>query len=412
MSANDPLPEHGDEPAPFIPGIPDALPVGPSEEYGVVLQAGGGTDTGITGAVPPSAPARASGLEEMFPPPQRPQPPGRAFLWAIAYFGVAFFLCVAFLIATQVVPALAVVVVILVKHGLQGNMASVSPESLTKEMLMPALALAQVAGILFSCLALRIVAGRGWTRKVAFRRPGWFHLLLTVLVVPALVIVSNGLYALAKKILPPIPGIDMEQFVGDLGNWPVWLGVLIVGLGPGLSEELWCRAFLGRGLAGRNGVAARLLMSSLFFGLIHIDPRQGSMAAVMGLILYFVYLTTRSLWMPMLVHFLNNSTSVLASHVENNPIDQNPEEIPLVVFAAGAFLMVTLLVALYQTRARLVREDGLGPPTWEPLCTGIDLPPPGSGTRVVQPRPTAAVVVLIAAGVLAFAGALAYAAWA
>jgi membrane protease YdiL (CAAX protease family) len=407
MSANDPLPEYGDNKGPFISGIPDAVPADPAEHQGPSTAT---SDARFTDLIPaPVAHARASGLEERVPPRQRPQPLYMAFLWAIAYFWTAFFLCLAFLLVTQVVPGVGVVVVVLVKHAWQNTMGSVTPEALTREMLMPALALAQVAGILVSCLALRLVAGRHWVRKVAFRRPGWFHLLLTVLVVPALVIVSNGLYALAKKVLPPLPGIDMEKFVGDLPSWPLWLGVLVVGLGPGLSEELWCRAFLGRGLAGRNGVVARLLISSIFFGLIHIDPRQGSMAAVMGMVLYFVYVTTRSLWMPMLVHFLNNSTSVVASHFENNKIDQNPEEIPALIFAAAAFLMVTLLVALYKTRARLVREEGLGPPTWEPLCTGIDLPPPGSGTRVVQPRPTLAVVGLVVAGVLAFAGALAYA---
>jgi membrane protease YdiL (CAAX protease family) len=335
----------------------------------------------------------------------------RSLAWGALYVFVVFWLCMAFLIVTQVIPALGVLAVIFVKEAVQGGLAAMKsdPEELTREFLMPALAAAQVAGILFSLLALRLVAGRAWARKVAFRRPGWFHLLLSVLLVPGLVIVSNGLYALAKKFLPPlpIPGIDMEKFVGDLAGWPLWLGILIIGVGPGLSEELWCRAFLGRGLAGRNGVVARMLVSSFFFGLIHIDPRQGSMAAVMGLVLYFVYLTTRSLWMPMLIHFLNNSTSVVASHIENNPIDQTPEEIPLVVFAAGAYLLIVILVALYQTRARLVREEG-SVSTWEPICVGIELPPPGSGVKVVQPPPSMQVVILIGTGILSFVGAVLY----
>jgi hypothetical protein len=152
---------------------------------------------------------------------------------------------------------------------------------------------------------------------------------------------------------------------------------------------------------------ARLLVSSFFFGLIHVDPRQGSMAAVMGLFLYFVYLTTRSLWMPMLIHFLNNSTSVVASHIENNPIDQNPEDIPLIVFAAGTFLLVAILVALYKTRARLVREESSAS-SWEPICVGIELPPPDSGVKVVQPLPSMPIVTLVGTGVLAFVGAVAY----
>jgi hypothetical protein len=111
--------------------------------------------------------------------------------------------------------------------------------------------------------------------------------------------------------------------------------------------------------------------------------------------------------MPMLIHFLNNSTSVVASHIENNPIDQNPEEIPYVVFAAGAYLLVVILVVLYQTRARLVREEGSAS-TWEPICVGIELPPPDSGVKVVQPPPSMPMAILVGTGVLSFAGAVLY----
>lgn len=374
--------------------------------------------TAFTSTVPPGWPGPSlyprrpsgSGLEEMFPPPQQ-QPWWRSVLWAGLYVIIAFWLCVFFLIVTQILPAIGVVVVLFLKAAITSGFKKMNldTEELTRQFMMPALALAQVAGVLFSILALRLVAGRAWVRKVAFRRPSWFHLLLSVLLVPGLVIVSNGLYALAKKFLPPLPlpGIDMEKFVGDLANWPMWLGILIIGVGPGFSEELWCRAFLGRGLAGRNGIVARLLVSSFFFGLIHLDPRQGSMAAVMGLVLYFVYLTTRSLWMPMLIHFLNNSTSVVASHFENNPIDQNPEEIPLAVFAAGAFLLIAILFALYKTQARLVREEGTMS-TWEPICVGIELPPPGSGLKVVHTPPSAGTIIRVAGSILIFVGTVLY----
>ena len=33
--------------------------------------------------------------------------------------------------------------------------------------------------------------------------------------------------------------------MGMIGYWPWYLGVLIIGIGPGIGEELFCRAFLG-----------------------------------------------------------------------------------------------------------------------------------------------------------------------
>src|SRR5208337_4060578 len=79
-------------------------------------------------------------------------------------------------------------------------------------------------------------------------------------------------------------------------QWPVWFGVLVVGLGPALNEELFCRGFLGRGLLGRYGTVGGILLTSLFFGLLHLDPPHVVATFVMGCCLHFTYLMTRSLW--------------------------------------------------------------------------------------------------------------------
>ena len=100
--------------------------------------------------------------------------------------------------------------------------------------------------------------------------------------------------------------------MGMIGYWPWYLGVLIIGIGPGIGEELFCRAFLGRGLIAKHGVIPGVLLTSLLFGLMRIEPRQVIYAPVMGILLHFVYLTTHSLLMPMLIHTLNNSLSALA----------------------------------------------------------------------------------------------------
>src|SRR5262249_19053252 len=151
-------------------------------------------------------------------------------------------------------------------------------KALSELILMPTMALAQVMTILVSGLALLLMLGWRWPRRVGLRLPSAWHLLLTVLLVPALILLANGAYAIARRYLPGISDLGlpgMEEMVRVFGTWPWYLAVLIIGLGPGIGEELWCRGFLGLGLFGRNGVVARVLVASFFFGLIHGDPRQG-----------------------------------------------------------------------------------------------------------------------------------------
>jgi membrane protease YdiL (CAAX protease family) len=262
-----------------------------------------------------------------------------------------------------------------------------------------------------SWAALRVVNGRDWARKVAVRRPGIIHLVLVVLSFPALSLMANGLVEVLSELAKRrgLGGGEFEEPMREMvqifTQWPWAFAVLVVGVGPGIGEELWCRAFLGRGLMGRHGVVAGAILTSFFFGAIHVFPIQGTMAALMGLWLHFVYLTTRSLWMPILLHFLNNSLAVTVTRFEAlRAIEEAPGGIPGYVYLTAAVLLVAIGGALYESRARLVGELG-GPPLWVPEYPGVEWPPAGSGTRVARPLPSLGVVGLVALSFLAFVGA-------
>src|SRR5262249_9404020 len=123
-----------------------------------------------------------------------------------------------------------------------------------------------------------------------------------------------------------VPGLplDMEQMMGLIQQWPMWFAVSSIAVGPAIAEELWCRAFLGRGFVGRYGVFFGVLLTSIFFGAIHVDPHQGTAAIFMGLILHYTYLVTRSLWVPMLLHFTNNALAVVLPHFSGHQVPDHP----------------------------------------------------------------------------------------
>lgn len=71
----------------------------------------------------------------------------------------------------------------------------------------------------------------------------------------------------------------------------------------------------------RGGVTERLLsnhikpsvaigLSGLVFGLVHINPPQVIGAGLLGLLLAYSYYKTRSLWLPVILHIINNSMAV------------------------------------------------------------------------------------------------------
>src|SRR5438309_1683571 len=83
-------------------------------------------------------------------------------------------------------------------------------------------------------------AGRNWPRKIALRLPSLPHFLLVLLAIPAFMLLGEAVDSVAKHYVRSL--FDLDEFMGIIGYWPWWLGVLIIGFGPGIGEELIFRA--------------------------------------------------------------------------------------------------------------------------------------------------------------------------
>jgi uncharacterized protein len=267
------------------------------------------------------------------------------------------------------------------------------------------------AGALLALVILRVIVGRDWMRRVAFRRPSWGHLLLATLGLPALVYLSDGVYRLA--VWAHVPSIHNLEKINELISRLPWVfGILVVGLGPAFAEELWCRGFLGRGLVGRSGYVGGVFLTSFFFGIMHFDPPHVLATFCMGICLHLAYLATRSLWIPMLLHFLNNSLSVLSITLwREAPVGKSIDEPDLIMYPAALILGLTVAWALYRTRARLAPAPGVAAPHWQPEFPGVELPPPGNRVEVVRPRPSLSTLILVAGAVLIFLAAFLWPHW-
>jgi membrane protease YdiL (CAAX protease family) len=237
-----------------------------------------------------------------------------------------------------------------------------------------------LTGTLLGLATIRLSAGQDWPRRVGFRRPGWLHLVLALAAVPALVILSDGVYRLA--LLTNMPSFHViEELNRMLSGWPWAFGVFAIGLLPGIAEEVWCRGFLGRGLVGRYGYVRGVLLTSFFFGVMHFDPPHATAAFFMGICLQCAYLVSRSLWIPILLHFLNNSASALAATAwKDTAFGRALDEPPTILYAPALLLGLVVAWAFYRSRGRLVTTTGVE--EWRPAFPGVEWPPPGSATRV------------------------------
>lgn len=74
-----------------------------------------------------------------------------------------------------------------------------------------------------------------------------------------------------------------------------------------ILEELLCRGVLFEVLNKRWSVRVSILISALFFGLLHFSPANAIVAVVAGLIFGVLYVRTSSLYITIIIHAINNA---------------------------------------------------------------------------------------------------------
>lgn len=89
--------------------------------------------------------------------------------------------------------------------------------------------------------------------------------------------------------------------------------VLAMAVAPALGEEMLFRGVLLKQFARRMGAFPGLALSSLLFGVIHLDLAQGAAAAILGLYLGALALRTGSIHATILCHGVNNLVAIIGA---------------------------------------------------------------------------------------------------
>lgn len=98
-----------------------------------------------------------------------------------------------------------------------------------------------------------------------------------------------------------------------LPSRPLIESLLLFALLPALCEELLHRGVIAPSLARRIGFWPGLLLSSLLFGLFHLNLARLLPTTLLGMAAGFVRLRSGSLWPAVLLHFLYNASLLTAA---------------------------------------------------------------------------------------------------
>ena len=225
-------------------------------------------------------------------------------------------------------------------YGVQAIFRLIGGDPLSVSSLILSMAVFSIVTIVVFLYAKWCVVSPHYLRTRPWGVFIWSGLLALGLIIPS---------AWLQEMMPPLPNIIQEQLTAVLRH-P--LGFVAVGLLAPLIEEIVFRGAILRALLHQFSKAwVAILLSALFFALIHANPAQMPHAFAVGLLLGWMYWRTSSILPGMAYHFVNNAVAYVMANIVADP------NAPLIMYFGGSttlelqavlFSLCIALPALYQ----------------------------------------------------------------
>lgn len=214
---------------------------------------------------------------------------------------------------------------------------------------------------LLTPLAYGKIKGYDTIRGMGFE--GRFSLWATLLVIPLSVALICMGQPLAEGFirLVALIGYDISAATSIIPSTPGELvaTLILVALLPAVAEEYIFRGCIARSFA-RKGYVFAVLMSALLFAIMHGSPLQLVHQFLIGVVCAVLFFATRSLWPPIILHFLNNAIALVLGYVQNRGSAFAVTEAwqYVVMCVVGVAATIGLLIAvIYLCKARAAKVD-------------------------------------------------------
>lgn len=225
-------------------------------------------------------------------------------------------------------------------------------------------AIVSVLSFLFAAIMLWISLRIGKRKNY---QPAYWRWKLTLLA-PFLIISTVAvnfamaeINALALSLLAPGIGAIQLTSVTDISIIEVLLLLISTAVIPGIVEEIMFRGIILTNLAP-YGKGMAIVCSALLFGLMHMNPAQFFYTTLMGLILGYIYVKTRSIWICIIIHFTNNSLGVVQQIIyqcnETSRADELMSQMMIIVAVLGLISVSALLIVRSVNRKKAPEEGG------------------------------------------------------
>lgn len=178
-----------------------------------------------------------------------------------------------------------------------------------------------------------------------FRKPRMKAVIASVLIIFGSYLVIQVIGSVITGLFPGLSTENTEMLVSLWENKPLWLLIMAVAIVPPICEEFVFRGFLLGALEHKYEASVAVVACGLLFGLYHMSILQFILIGLVGIVLTYVAWKEQCIFLSILMHALNNLTSLLIQQYE----EEVTKALPFLaddLSAGTAFGMVAVGVVL------------------------------------------------------------------
>lgn len=262
--------------------------------------------------------------------------------------GMAFMLAI---LIPNIIGALVLTVIAMILSPI--NREPVSVIMATDSMLFTSLIITQLlmaSVILFVCKG-----GKNAVRVSRFSSPkSWRHTIVTVLLFVGVFFGLSITASLFMEFLGIFGYAPTPSPFPTLDTFPKYLfAIFAIAILPAIIEEIIFRGIILNSLMP-YGKWVAIIFSGFLFMLIHASPMQTVYQFILGMILALVVVKTGNIFYAMLIHFLNNFTSITIEYFQ---IFATEADFPVFLVAGAIVLVVATLVVFFKESDAIVKKD-------------------------------------------------------
>ncbi|MCR5670025.1 MAG: CPBP family intramembrane metalloprotease [Butyrivibrio sp.] len=176
--------------------------------------------------------------------------------------------------------------------------------------------------VLVPVIATVLYAGEKLSVVIPLKRIKISSVLMTVLYVLCL----YPLITLVNAVSMLFVDNEIAGMVGDITAEPMWLMLLSIGIFGPFVEEIIFRGVILQSFQRTGRIIGSMIISSLMFGMMHMNFNQFAYGAVMGFMLSLLVEATGSVISSFIAHGIFNSIEVILMYAASDTIE-NAEEI-------------------------------------------------------------------------------------